>query len=188
MDGKRIGNKIIWGAGPSSIGNIIKKEFNTDPDTINTKRLLQLFKDYCIPKRSTYHSGGDFFWAKQEENENPEIIGENWSLSKKNCEFKDIIKQEDLLISKFITSVTDKKLREKLIREKTLNIKTTIDLVTQNSYEKRHEQSTIPAALVKEKEVKQEPIQKIHKNYQPNKNTHTGRPTQKKNDCGFCGQ
>ena len=75
---------LIWGAGPSSIGNIIKKEFNTDPDTINTKRILQLFKDYCIPKRSTYHSGGDFFWAKQEENENPEIIGEKLvSLEKK---------------------------------------------------------------------------------------------------------
>ena len=48
-----------------------------------------------------------------------------------------------------------KKLREKIIREKTLNIKTTMDLVTQDSYEKRHEQSTIPAALVREKEVKQ---------------------------------
>ena len=63
-----------------------------------------------------------------------------------------------------------------------------MDLVTQDSYEKRHKPSTIPAALVKEKEVKQEPIEKIHKNYQPNKSAHTGRPTQKKNDCGFCGQ
>ena len=69
-----------------------------------------------------------------------------------------------------------------------MNFKRTMDLVTQDSYEKRHKQSTIPAALVKEKEVKQEPLQKIHKNYQLNKSTHTGRPTQKKNACGFCGQ
>ena len=61
---------LIWG--PSAIGNITEKEFNTDPDTINTERLLQLFKDYYIPKRSTYHSRGDFVWAKQEKNENPE--------------------------------------------------------------------------------------------------------------------
>ena len=63
-----------------------------------------------------------------------------------------------------------------------------MDLVTQDSYEKRHKHSTIPTALVKEKEMKQEPIQKIHKKYQPNKNTYIGKPTQKKNDCGFCGQ
>ena len=127
----------IWGAGPSAIENITKREFNTEPDTIDTERLLQLFKDYYMPKRNIYRSRGDFFWAKQEKNETSE---EHWrklvSLEKK-CEFKDI-KQEDLLISKCITSITDKQLREKLIREKTLNLKTTMDLVTQDSYEKRN--------------------------------------------------
>ena len=49
----------------------------------------------------------------------------------KNCEFKDI-KKEDLLISTFINSVIDKKYTEKLIGEKTLNFKTTMDLVTQH--------------------------------------------------------
>ena len=86
-----------------------------------------------MPKGNTYYSRGDFFWAKQEENETPE---EHWRISvslEKNCEFEDI-KQEDILISKFITNITDKKLREKLIREKTLNLKTTMDLVNQDSY------------------------------------------------------
>ena len=36
-----------------------------------------------------------------------------------------------------------------------------MDLVTQDSYEKRHEQSKILPALAKEKEIKEEPIQKI---------------------------
>ena len=36
-----------------------------------------------------------------------------------------------------------------------------MDRVTQDSYEKRHRQSTIPTAVVKVKEIKQEPIQKI---------------------------
>ena len=74
------------------------------------------------------------------------------SIPRKKCEFKDI-KQEDLLLSKFITSITDKKLREKLIREKTLNLKTTMDLVSQDSYERRRKQSTIPSALAKEKDI-----------------------------------
>ena len=103
-----------------------------------------------MPKRNTYHSRGDFFWAKQEDNATPEEHWRKLVSLEKNCEFKDI-KQEDLLISKFITSITDKKLREKFIREKTLNLKTTMDLVTQDSYEKRHKQSTIPPALAKEK-------------------------------------
>ena len=151
---------FIWGAGPSAIETITKGEFNTDPDTINTERLIQLFKDYYMPKRNTYHSRGDFFWAKQEDNETPEEHWRKLVSLEKNCEFKDI-KQEDLLISKFITSITDKKLWEKLIPEKTVNLKTTMDLVTQDSYEKRHKQSTIPPALAKEKEIKEEPIQKI---------------------------
>ena len=144
---------FTWGAGPSAIETITKGEVNADPDTINTERLIQLFKDYYMPKRNTYHSRGDFFWAKQEDNETPEEHWRKLVSLEKNCEFKDT-KQEDLLISKFITSITDKKLREKLIREKTLNLKTTMDLVTQDSYEKRHKHSTIPPALAKEKEIK----------------------------------
>ena len=61
-----------------------------------------------MPKRNTYHSRGDFFWAKQEENETPEEHWRKLVSLEKNCESKDI-KQEDLLISKFITSITDKK-------------------------------------------------------------------------------
>ena len=138
-------------------------EFNTDPDTIKTDKLIQLFREYYMPKRNTYHSRGDFFWAKQEENETPEEHWKKLITLEKTCDFKDI-KQEDLLISKFITSITDKKLRKKLIREKTLNLKTTIELITQDSYDRRHKQSTIPPALAKDKEIKQEPIQKSKQN------------------------
>ena len=137
-----------------------------------------------MSKQNTYHSRGDFFWAKQEKNETPEEHCRKLVSLGKNCEFKDI-KQEDLLISKFITSIADKKLREKLIREKTLNLNTTMDLVTQDSYEKRHKQSTIPPALATETEIKEEPIQKI----QP-RNKHNYRrnaETLKNNNCGFSG-
>ena len=133
---------FVWGAEPSAIEVLTKGKFNTDPDTINTVKLIQLFEDYYMLKRNTYHvvetkrnSRGNFFWAKQEDNETPEDHWRKLVLLEKNCEFIDI-KQDDLLISKFIASITDKNLREKLIREKTLNLKTTMDLVTQDSYEK----------------------------------------------------
>ena len=66
---------FIWRAGPSAIEIITKGEFNTDPDTIKTEKLIQLFRELYMPKRNTYNSRGDFFWAKQEENETPE---EHW--------------------------------------------------------------------------------------------------------------
>ena len=69
-----------------------------------------------------------------------------------------------------------------------------MELVNQVSYEKRHKQSTISAALVKKKETKQEPIQKMQtRNNQENrndrsKNFNLGTTTQKDNNYAFCGQ
>ena len=62
------------------------------------------------------------------------------------------------------------------------NLKSTMDLETQTSYEK---QSAIPAALVKDKEVKQEPIRKIQtrqkrvpqKDKNRNNNNHNTKKT-----------
>ena len=59
-----------------------------------------------------------------------------------------------------------------------------MDLVTQDNYEKRYKQSTIPTALAKEKEIKQEPIQKIHKKNQQ-KNPHTQGSQHKKTTVDF---
>ena len=174
---------FVWGTGLSAIEIITKGEFNTDPDTIKTDKLIQLFREYYMPKRNTYHSCGDFFWVKQEENETPEEHWKKLITLEKNCDFKDI-KQEDLLISKFITSITDKKLQEKLIREKTLNLKTTVELITQNNYDRRHKQSTMPTALAKDEEIKEEPNQKIQPKYKTDK---YGNTAQKKNNCGFRG-
>ena len=70
-----IRQKFIRSAGASAIAIITKGEFNTDPDTIKTEKLIQLFRKYYMPKRNTYHSRGVFFGAKQEKNETPE---EHW--------------------------------------------------------------------------------------------------------------
>ena len=114
-----------------------------------------------MAKRNTYHSRRDFFWANQEENETPE---KHWKklITLENCDFKEL-KQEDLLIPNFITSFTDKKLREKLIRGKKTNLKTTVENITQNSEDRQHKQSTKPPALAEDNEIKQEPFQNPNK-------------------------
>ena len=65
------------------------------------------------------------------------------------------IKQEDLLISNFITKITDKKRQEILIREKNTKFQN-INGIRYTSYERRHNRSAIPTALAKIK-VEEEP-------------------------------
>ena len=165
---------------------ITKGEFNTDPDTINTEKLIQLFKDFYMHKRNTYHSRGYFFWAKQEVNGTPE---DNWrklvSLGKK------------LRIQRHQTGrpIDIKIYHQRHQQETTGKTYSRKDTEPENhhrsgnpkSYEKKHKQSTIPPALAEEKEIKPEPMQKIQprNNLNHRKNTET---TTKNNNCGLCGQ
>ena len=130
-------------------------------------------------KRNTYHSRGDFFWANQEANETPEEHRKKLITLEKNCEFKDK-KQEDFLISKFITSITGKNSGRNSSVKK--NNKFEDHRGTQYSKQLRPTTQTTPA-LAKDKEIKQEPIQKIQ-----TKQNREQRKTPKSNDCGFCGQ
>ena len=104
------------------------------------------------------------------------------------------MKQEELPLSKFVTSITNQKLWEKLLREKTSNIKTLTEVKTQNSSDRRHNRSKIPPALAKENKIKQEPVRKIperqNRDYTKTKykTNNYENTTQKKNNCGFCGQ
>ena len=82
-----------------------------------------------------------------------------------------------------MTAITDKKLRDKLMTEKTLEMKKTIEMIKQNTYEKKNKK-TIPEALITAKEkqiIKEEPIQRMEKYGNRSKTRITGsRP------CRFC--
>ena len=97
MKDLEIRQDFIWGAGPSAIETITKGKFNTDPDTINTTKLIQQLEDYYMPERNSYHIRGDFFWSKEEKIETPE---EHWRklVSLKKNEFEDI--KQDVISSK----------------------------------------------------------------------------------------
>ena len=84
-----------------------------------------------------------------------------------------------------MTAITDKKLRDKLMKEKSLELKKTIELIKQNTYEKKNEKNTIPEALILTREkhaIKEEPILKMERFGARSKTRPTGnRP------CRFCG-
>ena len=174
---------FIWGVGPEALYQITRAEYKTEPDSIKIKDLIRLYTEHHLPKRNTYHNRGDFFWAKQSENETPEELWRRLIEIEKVCNFGSI-SAEELLISKYMTAITDKKLRDKLTKEKTLKMKKTIEKIKQNTYEKKNKKNTKPEALITAKEkqmIKEEPIQRMEKYGTRPKTRITGsRP------CRFC--
>ena len=128
--------------GPEELCQITRVEYKTDPDSIKIKDLIRLFLEYYLPNCNTYQNRGDFFWAKQTEEERPEDFWRRLIEIEKECNFSTIT-AEELLISKYMTAITDKKGRDKLKKEKTLELKKTIELVKQNTYEKKNKKNTI---------------------------------------------
>ena len=82
-----------------------------------------------------------------------------------------------------MTAITDTKLRDKLMKEKKLELKKTIKMIKQNTFERKNRKNTIPEALITslEKEIKEEPIQKMERfGTRPKNRTTNEKP------CKFC--
>ena len=167
---------FIWGVGPEAIYQITRAEYKTEPDTIPVEKLIKLFNQYYLPKRNVYHNRGDFFWAKQKDTETPEEFWRRLIDIEKECNFEGM-SAEELLISKFMNSITDKKLRDKLMKQPKADMKKTIELIKQDTYDRKHKKNTIPEALIS-KTIKEEPIQRVEKDWKPKQNT--------KRNCRFC--
>ena len=74
-----------------------------------------------------------------------------------------------------MTAITYTKLRDKLMKEKRLELKKTIKMIKQNTYERKNRKNTIPEALIshREKEIKEEPIQRMKRSDTRLKNKFT---------------
>ena len=82
-----------------------------------------------------------------------------------------------------MTAITDTKLRDKLMKEKKLELKKTIEMIKQNTYERKNRKNTIPEGLItsREKETKEESIQKMERfGNRPKNRTTNEKP------CKFC--
>ena len=173
---------FIWGIGLEALYQMTRAEYKTEPDRIAVKDLIRLFNEYFLPKRNTYHNRGEFFWTKQTQSETPEDFWRRLIEIEKECAFEGIT-AEDLLISKFMTAITDTKLRDKLMKEKKLELKKTIEMIKQNTYERKNRKNTIPEALIsnREKEIKEEPIQRMERSDTRPKNKFINEKP-----CRFC--
>ena len=153
-----------WGVGPGALYHITRAEYETETDSIEVKDLIRLFDEYYLPKRNTYHNRGDFVWAKQAEDETPEEFWRRIIEIGKECNINTISAHE-LLISKYMTAITDKKRRDEIMKK---NIGTEEDrcFMRTKHYEKKNQKNIIPEALIMTEErqtIKEEPIQSVGK-------------------------
>ena len=141
---------FIWGVGPEALYQITRAEYKMEPDSIKVKDLIRLFTEFYMPKRNTYLNRGDFFWAKQTEDETPEEFWRRLIEIEKECNF-NAISAEELLISKYMTAITDKTLRDKIMKEETLELKKIIELKNKIHTRKRIKRTQYRKLLYQQK-------------------------------------
>ena len=158
---EKVKEEFLWALGPNALNEMTKSAYGENPTEMKIARLIQLYRENFTPKRNALYSRGDFFWAKQKAEETPEEHWKHLTEIEENCDFPITgIKPADLLISKFITSKTDERLRDKLIKEKSLTIPQLNEFLRQDTYDKRHGKNLIPKQIT-ETHIKTEPIQKV---------------------------
>ena len=144
---------FIWGTGPEALYQMTRAEYKTEPDSIAVKDLIRVFIEYFLPKRNSYHNSREFFWTRQTETETPKDFWRRLIEIEKGCAFEGFT-AEDLLISKVMTAITEPILRDKLRKEKKLELKKTIKMIKQNTYERKNRKNTIPEALITSRKKK----------------------------------
>ena len=135
--------------GPEETYQITRSENRADPDKIEIEKLIKSYNRSYLPKRNNYNSR-DFSCAKQTDTETPE---DNWEIliePEKELNFPDC--STELFISKITTSSTDRKLRDKLLKEKDLDVPKVVDQIQQNTYDRKNKKNTIPEALISNRE------------------------------------
>ena len=108
---------LLWALGPEATHQITRSKQRTNPGNFKIDKLIELYNRHYVPKRNKYKSR-DFFWAKQRYRD----IGRTLKFLEleKECICPEI--STELPISKIITSITDRKLRDKLLKEKKLDV------------------------------------------------------------------
>ena len=108
--------------GPEALYQITRAEYKTEPDSRKVKDLIRLCTEFYMPRRNTYQNRADVFWAKQTEEETPEEFWRQLIETEQECNV-NTISAEELLISKYMTAITDKQLRDKIMKDETKELK-----------------------------------------------------------------
>ena len=82
--------------------------YGENTNDMKLDRLIKLHIENYLPKRNALYSRRDFFWPKQKPDQTPEEHWKRLIEIEENCDFPNTgIKPAHLLISKFVTSITE---------------------------------------------------------------------------------
>ena len=107
----------------------------------------------------------EFFWAKQLDTETPEDHWEKTIRLEKECDFS--VSSTKLRVSNFITSFANKKLGDKLSKQKVLEVTKKIEQIQTKTYDRKNEKITKPVALISNRAetIIEQPINKTTYTY-----------------------
>ena len=141
-----IQQNFLWVLGPIAAHQIPRTDHRIDLDNNKAEKLIKINNRYYLSKRKEYNSRGDFVWTKQTNMEALDDILVKLIEFEKECDFPDF--STELLISEFITSTTDRKLQDKLLRTKDLDVPKLIEKIQHNTYYRINKKNTILKALI----------------------------------------
>ena len=131
---KKIQQDFLWALGPEATHQITKSDYRTDPDNIRIDKLIKPYNRNSLPKINKDKSRGNFFCAKQIDTKTPDHWQKLLELEEE-CKFPQF--STEILISKLTPSITDTKLRDKLMKEKGLDVPKVVEQVQQNIYDRK---------------------------------------------------
>ena len=157
---------FIKGVGQEALYQITSDEYKREPDSIKILDLIRLFTEFYMPNRNTYYNRGDFFWAKQTEDETPDEFWRLFIEIEKECNF-NTISAEELLMSKYMTAITDFKKYETQNNERENSGNEENNRTNQTEHvRKKNKMNTNPEALISTKEkhiIKEERLQRMER-------------------------
>ena len=84
------------------------------------------------------------FWLKQTDTEALQDHWQNLLELAKECDVPEI--SSETILSKSLTSITDKKLRDQMLKGKDFDLAKVVKQIQQNTYNQKYKKNTIPEA------------------------------------------
>lgn len=104
------------------------------PDDVTFETVIQKFEKYCIPKKNETYERYKFRMRMQEEGETFEAFYRDLSIKVKSCEFATLA--DSMLRDQVVYGTSDKKLRQRLLRQSDLTLDKAVDMCRASEVER----------------------------------------------------
>ena len=114
-------------------------KFETPDKDRTIEELLKLFDEYCDPKRNETVERHKFFMRNQEAGESFDKYLTELKILEKTCEFGTL--SDSLIRDRIVCGINSSSLRERLLREPNLTLKSCVDLCRASELSKERNKS-----------------------------------------------